>query len=413
MSNDETLELTMTGLAYGGEALGRAEDGRVIFVAFALPGERVQVELTEGHSRWARARLLEVIEPSPDRIAARCQHFGRCGGCHYQHMPYSRQLQAKAAILADQLDRIGGFGSPPVTDTIASPEPWNYRNRLRFHLTADGDLGFYEWDRHQVFPLEVCHLPLPAIDQLWPQLDLEAIDELEQVELRSDSDGELTLILHGLGEPELALSLDLPASVVWLSEERPTVLAGDPFGTMEVKGQAFRLSPGAFFQTNVGLLDRLVEEVLMAADLQAGQAVLELYAGVGLFSRFFAGAGAQVTAVEQDPLACADFEANLAPFDGVELYQASAEQALPAIPAAHDVVFVDPPRAGLSKEVTEGIIRRAPQRVVYLSCDPATMARDGKQLAAGGFQLDRAIAIDLFPQTYHIESLTIWTRSAD
>lgn len=413
MSVKNSLELTMTGWAYGGEALGRADDGRVVFVAFALPGERVRVALTEQHSRWARARLLDVIEPSPDRIEARCQHFGQCGGCHYQHMPYPLQLEAKAAVLAEQLDRIGGFSSAPVADTIGSPEPWNYRNRLRFHLTESGRLGFFEWGRHQVFPLQVCHLPLPAIDQLWPQLELEALGGLQEVELRSDGQGEPTLILHGRGQPELTLNLDLPASVIWLSEEGVTVLAGDPYGWMEVRGETFRLSPGAFFQTNSSILDRLVEEVLQAADPQPDMSILELYAGVGMFSRFFAAAGARVTAVEQGPLACADFEVNLASFEGVELYEASVEEALPAISGDQDIIFVDPPRGGLGAGVVDEIIRREPRRLVYLSCDPATMARDGKRLAADGFQLAAAIPLDLFPQTYHIESLTTWIRTTD
>ncbi len=404
----EIHELDLTGWSYGGEALGRSEDGRVVFVAFAAAGERVRVELTEQHRRWARGRLLEVLEPTEERIEARCPHFAHCGGCHYQHMPYSRQLEIKADILAEQLERIGGFDDPPVEPTIPSPEPWNYRNRLRFHLTETGELGFHTWSDQRVFPLEVCHLAEETVARLWPQLQLEAAESLRAVEVRADTHGTPMVILHGIGEADLTVDLDLPGSVIWLSESGPTVLAGDPYGWMVVQGMRFRVSPGAFFQTNTPLLERLVEEVIAAADPRSPQVAYDLYAGVGLFSAFLADGGAAVIAVEESPLAGADLEVNLEPFQGVEFYEAPVEQALPAIPRDPDLVVVDPPRAGLGRDVVFGILDRQPRRLVYLSCDPATMARDAQQLAQGGFLLQRAVPIDLFPQTYHIESLTVW-----
>lgn len=406
----EIVELEMTGWAYGGEALGRAEDGRVIFAAFAAPGERVRVELTESRERWARGRLLEVFEPSEDRIDARCPHFALCGGCHYQHLPYEDQLAIKSAILGDQLRRIGGFEEAPVEPTLPSPSPWNYRDRLRFHLTAEGKLGFYTWVDHRVFPLEVCHLPREDVARRWPQLELEAMGNLEEVEVRADTRGTPMIILHGTGEPELAVDLDLPGSVVWLSENGATVLAGDPYGWMDVGDKSFRLSPGSFFQTNTELVEGMVEEVLTGAAASPDDVVFDLYAGVGLFTAFLADRAAKVTAVEESPWAAADFEVNLSRADGVELYEASVEEALPAIPHTADVIVVDPPRAGLGRSVVDEILSRKPRRLVYLSCDPATMARDGQRLAKGGFQLQRALPIDLFPQTYHIESLTIWER---
>jgi 23S rRNA (uracil1939-C5)-methyltransferase len=151
-SKDTLFEVTLTTLAYGGEAIGRLPDGRAVFVPFALPGERVRVRLVEEKRGYARAELLEVLAPSPQRIAPRCRHFTVCGGCHYQHMPYSWQLEAKASILRDQLERIGGVANPPVEATISAPEPWHYRNHLQFHLTVAGKLGYQARSAQGIVP---------------------------------------------------------------------------------------------------------------------------------------------------------------------------------------------------------------------------------------------------------------------
>lgn len=411
MAADETFELTIEAMAYGGEGLGRAADGRMIFVAFCLPGERVRVREIEAHKRWGRAELVEILEPSDRRIEARCRHYGICGGCHYQHTDYQQQLIIKRNILVDQLERLGGLQNPPVKPTIPSPEPWNYRNRLRFHVLADGNLGFYRWDGQGLFEVEQCHLPDSALSELWPQLSLEARQGIEQVELRLDSQAAPMIILHGQGAPDLHLDVESSASVIWHNEEGTLVLAGDPHGWMEVKGKPFRLSPGSFFQTNSPLLPNLVDRVLALAAIEPGQVAFDLYAGVGLFSAFMADAGARVVAVEQSSSACADFEINLQAYDDIALYESSVAEALPAIGQQPDVIMLDPPRAGLDRTVVEGLNRLAADRFVYLSCDPATLARDAKGLVAGGYQLQEATPIDLFPQTYHLESVSLWRRS--
>lgn len=405
----EELELTLTGMAYGGEAFGRDSEGRMVFVAFALPGERVRVEVVEGHRRWARARLLEVLEASPERVEPRCRHFTLCGGCHYQHLPYEAQLRVKAEVLREQLQRLGGFSDPPVEPTVPSPAPWNYRNHVRFHLAEDGALGFVRADGRGVFPVEECHLPEPDLAALWPQLDLEPVPGLEEIGLRAGA-GETMVILHGAGDPEVEVRLDLPASVVWLGPGGAAVLAGEGHLVMEVLGRPFRVSAASFFQVNSALVGDLVRLAMEALDLKAGETFFDLYAGVGLFSAFAAEAGARVVAVEESPWACADFEVNLAEFEEVSLYEAPVETALPAIEARPEAVLVDPPRAGLGRAVVEPLLALAPPRLVYVSCDPATLARDGKWLAEGGYRLERVVPIDLFPQTYHIESLSLWRR---
>jgi 23S rRNA (uracil1939-C5)-methyltransferase len=288
-------------------------------------------------------------------------------------MGYADQLTFKSKILTDQLQRIGGIQDPRVEPAIASPAPWNYRNRLRFHVTSSGELAFHPHQSSGLMPVRECHLPQRELADLWPQIELEAGSSIREVEIRADNRGESQVILHGEGGPGVHLELDRSASVVWLEAEAALVLAGDPHLWMEIKGRSFRVSPGAFFQINSDLAGRLVDLVLDAVEVAA------------------------------------DFDVNLDPYDRVSLYQASVEQALPELETRPDMIIVDPPRAGLARDVVDGLSRLEPKRIVYVSCDPATLARDGKRLGAAGYRLERITPIDLFPQTFHIESVSSWS----
>lgn len=402
-----TFELELTGYAYGGEAIGRAPDGRMIFVAFGAPGETVRVELIESHERWARAVLLEVLKPSHERVEPRCQHYGVCGGCHYQHLSYAEQLAAKRAIIVDQLARIGGLPQAQVLPTIGAPQEWNYRNHLQFRLDSAGSLSFSKAHSQELLPIQECHLPEPALNALWPQIEIEPLPALDRIAIRSFDPDEQLVILHGQGEPDFELEIDLPGSVAWLSPELATVLAGDGHLAAEVNGRDFIVSAGSFFQVNSWLTPTLVEVALGALQLSAGQTCLDLYAGVGLFSAFIAEAGARVIAVEESPWGARDFELNLAAFDSIELYEGAVEQVLPQLQEDPHSILVDPPRAGLGRAVVDQITRLAPDRLVYVSCDPATLARDANQLAAAGYKLLWVQPLDMFPQTYHIESVSL------
>ena len=404
------MDLTLTGMAYGGDAFGRNEQGTMVFVPFALPGERVRVEIIEAHKRWCRGRLIEILEPSPVRQEPRCPHFGLCGGCHYQHMSYAEQLRTKSEILRSQFERIGNLKNPPIKPILPSPSPWNTRNHIQFSLTPSGRLGFVTADEHRVFPVETCLLPEPILVDLWPRIQFESNEDLERVVLRAGADEECLVIMEANRNPDVEVAIDLAASIVWRSPTGSFVLAGEAFLPLDVLGHRFRVSAGSFFQVHTALAGELVNNIMAALELRPGDTVFDLYAGVGLFSAFLAEADVYVIAVESSPWACGDFSFNLDAFDHVELYEASVEAALSAIPTRADAVLVDPPRAGLSKEVLQQLIDRSPKRLVYLSCDTATLARDSKRLMEGGFHLDRATPIDLFPQTYHIETLTVWGR---
>ncbi len=319
-------------------------------------------------------------------------------------------IERKAEIVAEQLQRIGGFEDPLVEATVPSPEPWNYRNHMQFHLTSEGRLGFVAADGAEVFSIRECHLPEKALDDLWPRLDLAAVPGLTRIALRAGMEGDLLVALHGEGAPEVEVHLDLPASVVWLGPGGMAVLGGEGFVVSEVLGRSFRISAGSFFQVNTALAGELSKRAMQALEVQAGEVIYDLYAGVGLFSAGMLERGARVIGVEESRWACDDYEVNLHSFDNVTLYQATVEQALAAIEEPPNAALVDPPRSGLSREALDGLVEAAPERLVYVSCDPATMARDGKRLAAAGYALESVTPIDLFPQTYHIETLSRWRR---
>jgi len=403
-----TIDIELTGNAYGGEAFGRDQEGRMTFVAFALPGETVRAEFLDERKRWARGRLVEILDPSPERIDPRCPHFAVCGGCHYQHVSYETQLNIKSGILHDQLVRIGGFETPPIKPIVPSPTPWNTRNQIQFSLAEDGCLGFMAAGTNDVVPITECHLPLDEIKEIWPRIDTTEQLDIERIILRAGTDGEILIAMQSEYEPDHDIRIDLPASLVWLGPQGVTVLAGNQHIDSEVLDHHFKVSARSFFQVNRYLLDDLSQLVIQALDPQPGQVFFDLYAGVGLFSAFIARSGARLIAVEQSPWSCEDFEINLQAFDDVTLYESSVEMALPAIQEKPDTILVDPPREGLSQEVRDRLVELAPSKLVYLSCDPATLARDAKRLVQTGFTMDSVTPIDLFPQTYHIEALAVF-----
>lgn len=407
MEKDEkTYQVMMTTFTYGGETLGRLPDGRAVFVPYTIPGEEVAIRLTEDKERYARGEIVEILERSPDRIDPLCGHFGVCGGCHYQHMPYEKQISAKKDILVDQLQRIGNLNDPPVADTVPSPHPWNYRNRMQFHLTDDGELGFKKFRSDEVFALRECHLPEEVIDLIWPVLDVEALPALDRVGLRSgEKEDDVLLVLESENPEPIQFELDLPLSAVHRGPGGVIVLSGDEFTINDIHGFPFVVSAGSFFQTNTGVTERMLDHIFDELSIIEGMVVLDVYCGVGLFSVFFAREAERVVGIEASPSAADDFMHNLAEFENVALYEAPAEAVLPGLDLQPDIVLVDPPRAGVAPEALDSIIDLRPDTLVYVSCDPATLARDVKRLGRGGYTLEKSTPFDMFPQTYHIESV--------
>ncbi len=405
------LTVKLEKLIYGGDALGRLSDGRAVFVPFALPGETVRIRSVDEKRDRVRAELVEVLEPSPERISPRCRHFGICGGCHYQHLPYKTQVSVKMEILRDQLSRIGKIENPPVMQIVPSSTGWNYRNHVQFHLTRDGKLGYVDAHRRSIFPISECHLPEPQLNDLWPALEFDPGLGLERVSLRLGMDEETMLVLES-GSPEAPeLELEANLSVVHLTDNDVVVMAGDDHLSMIVRDRLFRVSAASFFQINNEMAGKMVAHLLTQFPASPETTLLDVYCGVGLFSAFFARRVGQVIGIESSPSACEDFMVNLDEFDNVEIYEASAEEVLPALQVKPEGAIVDPPRAGLEKRALDALLALDPLRIAYVSCDPSTLARDAGRLIAGGHRLVQVTPFDLFPQTASIESISIFERN--
>jgi 23S rRNA (uracil1939-C5)-methyltransferase len=381
-------------LVYGGDGLARL-DGRVVLAPFVLPGERVRVASRQEKPGLIRADTLDVLAPAPERTAAPCPYFGRCGGCHYQHAPYDYQLALKRQILAEELRRLGHI-EPPEEIGIVAGEPWGYRNRAQFHI-ENGRLGYREARSHELCAIETCPISSPRINELiatllrmlrdrrWPNFirSLEVFTDERQVQLNV---------------------LDTAPPVArrffeWCAEEIPGLVSG----ALDYEGR-FRVGGNSFFQVNRFLPDRLVET---AVDGAQGESAIDLYAGVGLFTLPLASRFRQVTAVESGRGAAADlqFNAERAGHANVAVEQRTAEDFLAALEKAPDFILLDPPRAGVGKAVVRRLIELRPKRVTIVSCDPATLARDLSALIAGGFRIEAMTLVDLFPQTFHLETV--------
>jgi len=416
MENDEKIfEIRVENWAYGGEVMGRLPDGRAVFVPFALPGELVRVELVEEKRGYARARLVEVLEPSEERVTPRCKHFTECGGCHYQHLPYPLQLAAKTEVLKDTLARIGGFSSEElaalVKTAVASPSPWYYRNHIQFHLDQDGRLGFRAPRSETIVPIEECYLPNESLNQIWPQPEMDPNPNLSRVALRSGVDDDVMLILETEDDEGLDFALDIPLAAVQLGPSTLHVLSDMAELEIEVLEYTFQVSAGSFFQVNTPVAAAMVEHLLAHLPLTPQSTVLDVYCGVGLFSAFIAQEVAQLIGIEENPLAVEDFGVNLDAYDNVAVYEAPAEDVMPRLDVHPDIILVDPPRGGLDLTVLDAITEMKPNVLAYVSCDPSTLARDAKRLRAAGFALEHITPFDMFPQTYHIESISIWKLS--
>lgn len=405
-----TSEIEFTGMTFGGDALGRLPDGRPVFVPFAFEGEKAIVEVQDDEQTYCRGRMVNLLQASPDRIEPRCPHFGECGGCHYQYVNYSAQTRIKQQIVVDQLRRIGKIENPLVEQIIPSEKEWNYRNIVQFAVSPNGKPGYQRSNSKQVVEIKECFLPSEGINQVWPELDLDPETGLERIILREGLDGDILLTLEGASSDAPEFGVDFPISAVYQGDGNEVLLSGTPYTFMQVKEQVFRVSAGSFFQVNLPQAEKMVDQVLKLLDLSSSDTVLDCYCGVGLFSRFVAPLVKRLVGVELSESAYEDFAVNLDEFDNVELYVGSAQQILPGLKLKPEAVIVDPPRAGLEKPALDAIIAMQPQKLVYVSCDPSTLARDVRRLVEKGYRLISVTPLDLFPQTYHVETIILMTK---
>jgi 23S rRNA (uracil1939-C5)-methyltransferase len=405
-----TFELKLTAITHGGAALGRHE-GRAVFVPYALPGETARVEITEDKGRYAFARLIEVLTPSADRVEPPCSYFENCGGCQWQHASYPAQLRFKAEIVADQLVRIGKFADPTVRPTIPDPSGWAYRNHAQFHPAKGGALGFQAASSNRTVAIDECPILHPLLADLYANLDLD-LEGLLRLSLRAGTQtGDQMLIFEMNDDLPPSLESDLPVScVLLLSDGVHANLIGANHITEVVADRAYRISAPSFFQVNTPQAAQLVRLVNETLDLQEDETVLDAYCGVGLFTPHLAERAGLVVGIELAPAAVDDLLENTAEFGNVDVIEGPVEAVLPDLDMSFDAAVVDPPRAGIDRSALDALVARELARLVYVSCDPATLARDAKRLAAAGYRLVEVQPVDMFPQTYHVESVALFTH---
>jgi 23S rRNA (uracil1939-C5)-methyltransferase len=406
----EILTLTLTGMAHGGAAMGRDENNRPIFVPFGISGETVRVRIVDDRKRYAHARLLEVIEAAPGRVEPRCIHFGPCGGCHYQHINYESQLHHKTAIVEDQLARIGGLKHVKVRPTLGNKEPWYYGVEAHLSPAPEGGVGYWAPSLGQVMPIRECHIIRQELVQLLHDVDLD-LAGLRRLTLRIGDDEAL---LAGLETDDMEppqLEADFPLSVALLLPDGTAAnLIGDNYVVQSVNGYDFRVSAGAFFYPNLPATGQLINTVLGHAGLAGTENVLDCYSGVGTLTAFLAPLAMTVTGIEANADAVIDAAVNLAESENVSLYEGPVEDILPLLSVKPDLVVVDPPESGLSQAALAAILDLKAPRLIYVSSDVATLARDGRRLAAAHYRPVEVQPIDMFPQTYQIQTVSLWRQ---
>jgi 23S rRNA (uracil1939-C5)-methyltransferase len=361
----------------------------VVLVPDVLPGELARIE-SDGE---VHAKLLEVMEPSADRVAPPCPYFARCGGCHYQHAPYEFQLARKVEILREQLRRVGKIDYAGEIETV-SGAPLGYRNRAQFHI-ADGKIGYLAARSHELIDIAECPISSPRVNQTLAMLRERLHDPrfprfLKSVEIfTNETDVQIN-----------AVEADRPVARTFY-DWMESVVAIDYPASFENWTGKFRVSPHAFFQVNRFLIDALIEKSIGDA---RGDMALDLYAGVGLFALPLTKRFRQVVGVEAGSGAVRDMEVN-AERAGltVNAQHQRVEDHMMRLTRAPDFVLADPPRAGLGKSVVQNLNRVAPPRVTIVSCDPATLARDLAGLSK--YRIERLTLVDLFPQTFHLEAI--------
>lgn len=464
----ERVTLELTGVAHGGEAIGRHE-GRIFFVPYGLPGETVTAEIVQDKADYARAEIVEIVTPSPERVTAPCAYFGACGGCQWQHATYEAQLRFKQAIVAEQLRRIGHFEDADalVLPTIGMAEPWHYRNHARFTVGRRfGELCFTRSGTRQLLRIDHCWLMQPTVDALLARLQRRlpgfrahqlsirvsastgdllvnpALPELgEPIPLPEEVDGETRFGAfdptadrpHGLG-PAPEQPIDEYAALWPEDQEIPS---GQTELFEELLGRRFRVAAPAFFQVNthreqrgpdfpspeiverfghlispdgLSIAETLVLVGLDRLDLQPEDVVVDAYSGVGTFSAVLAPFVASTIGIEESPAAVKDAEANCSDLPNLRFIAGKVEDVLPKLEERPTRVLLDPARVGCERPVLDALVAAQPERIVYVSCEPATLARDLAILREGGYTLQSVQPLDMFPQTYHVESVSLLTR---
>jgi 23S rRNA (uracil1939-C5)-methyltransferase len=387
------VKLRIEKAIYGGDGLARVPAGKTVFVPGTLPGEVVEANIASDRRSFATGELTSILEPSAERVVPGCEYVPRCGGCQYQHAGPAYQLQMKLDILKETLAR-AHVPSPGEIGTLAG-EPWGYRNRIRLHVKG-GAAGYLRRGSHQLLPVTHCPIAAPLLEKA-----IAAVARVKSLadEVEFFTNGEQLLV-------SLSPERDSKGFAQQLRTELPELAGvGERSLTYTVLEHHYRVSVGSFFQVNRFLLPGLVELVV---GNRSGRLAWDLYSGVGLFAR--ALHFENVTAVESEGPSADDLKKNLEGTRHRVVRSSTLDFLRSATQAKPDLIVVDPPRAGLGKEVCACLAKIAAPNIIYVSCDPATLARDLQSLLQSGYSVQAMTLVDLFPQTFHLETVTVLVR---
>jgi 23S rRNA (uracil1939-C5)-methyltransferase len=407
------MEVTIERILPGGFGMAHA-DGRTIMVALAAPGDRLRLRIDRMKGNVSFGVIEEIVTPSPNRIEPPCPYFGRCGGCDFQQMNYQAQLDAKAEIIRDCLRRLAGIGNIPDFQITPAPNPWHYRSRAQWQYDAVRQrLGYFESGSRNVCDVAECAVLAPQL-----QNTLETLRE----RMTSGLLPEARDIRAVIGDEGVSVSPPLRGAAPIATEGADFPIESEDVRdiTRTIHGESYRLNAESFFQANDGLLPQLIDAAIGEAK---GETALELYSGVGLFTIRLARRFSRVIGVESDSAAAKFARDSLAGagltntevatrdvgvwLEDVRRHDLSrlSEASSTALQNQIDLILLDPPRTGVESRVIAGVLGLRPRSISYVSCDPATLARDLKKLNAGGYQIASISAFDMFPQTHHVETV--------
>lgn len=388
----QRLRLVLEYMGRAGDTVAH-HDGAAISVFGGIPGEEVIAEVVRQRRQYVAAQVVEVVIPSPHRIKPPCPYVGDCTGCQWQHISYERQLYLKREAVLDAIHSIEGLSDVPVFKTYPSEEQFGYRNHARFTIGSGGHLGFVHRERRRFVEIQRCLLMNPWINETLGALQGKC-DETTQLSVR-----------HGSGTGEWLIQPALKSGFIPF----PT---GQKHYSESILGTSFRIAASSFFQTNTKQAERLVQLMLDALNLSGKEVVVDSYAGVGTFAAILAPHVSKVIAIEESASAIKDAEQNLGAFNNVVIAHGKTEDVLDELDIPVDVAIVDPPRVGCHPRTLESLMRLCPPRLLYISCDPVSLARDLEILSSGPYQVQSIQPVDMFPQTYHVECLTVLTHKS-
>ncbi len=411
------MQCLITGITHKGEGVAKI-DGQATFIPLAIPGETVEITIVERKKNYQRARLEEVINPSPDRAVPACPYFPECGGCAYQHINYGRQLQLKREVVQNSLQRIGNL-EVEVNPVMGMEHPWHYRNKVEWHTGLESGqprLGYYRQDSHRLISIDKCRL----ISREMQEYSRYIKDHLQEVNVpegcevivrQSTSNGEIMIVFAGPGSSGIQFApilKDMEAAAVYSVDQGITRLHyGSQTLNETVGGLELEIAPLAFFQVNHLQMEKMLEIIREYARLNPDDTILDAYCGTGTIALALASSVRRAVGVEsfKDSIKNAKRNAYHNSITNCKFIKGACEKIVPELEESFDVVILDPPRAGCKSQLIQAIINKSPRSIIYVSCNPATLARDLALLAKANYVVTKVQPIDMFPQTSHVETV--------